>query len=72
MLADGQQLGDDGLAKLITKNLTLSGRAFLDALYLDLCDALGEGDSLDDDISAVMLEFKSAETQSFHKKVAIT
>lgn len=72
VLADGQQLGDDGLAKLITKNLTLSGRAFLDALYLDLCDALGEGDSLDDDISAVMLEFKSAETQSFHKKVAIT
>ncbi|MDG2341397.1 MAG: SpoIIE family protein phosphatase [Paracoccaceae bacterium] len=66
VLENGQELGESGLVEIIQSNLHLSGRHFLDALYFDLCKGLAKGDALDDDISAVMLEYNSVETQGPH------
>lgn len=56
-LKSGEELGNEGVAELILENRPNAGRGFLDALYFGLCAKLPEGVSLDDDISAIMVEF---------------
>jgi len=58
-LQSGQELGDDGVVELVRNNIAFTGKEFLDALYIGLRAELPEKGSLDDDISAIMVEYQS-------------
>ena len=61
VLKSGKEVSDDGLAEIIHENLTKTGRSFLDGLYISLLSSLPKGGSLDDDISAIMVEYLSGQ-----------
>lgn len=53
---DGRELGEDGLAGIVRRNLALTGDRFLDALQWDVERFSGSGDFADD-ISAILYEY---------------
>lgn len=57
MLPSGEMLEEKGLAKLIENSRHLQGRQFLESLYHCLWKQLPEAQQLDDDVSAILLEF---------------
>lgn len=58
-IGDGKYLGEDGLKGLILSGRHLKGKAIIDSLYEGLCHQRPNGVALDDDISAIMLEYRS-------------
>jgi len=56
-LSTGVDLGEDGVAQLMRESSTLTGRKFIDSLYFGLRAKLPERGELDDDISAIMVEY---------------
>lgn len=56
-MPDGSLLEERGLAELIQRFRNLSGRAFLDALYDGLMGMMSDEHELDDDVSAIMLDY---------------
>lgn len=54
---DGQELGEEGLARILRRNRILTARAFLEALMWDLGAHAG-GRDFPDDISGVLFEFQ--------------
>ena len=52
----GAMLGEEGLARLLTKRSDLTGPALLEALLWDLADFAGE--DFGDDVSGAMLHFR--------------
>lgn len=57
LLPDGTMLEETGLTKLIEQVRNLRGRAHLDALFNGLMSEMDGAHELDDDVSAIMLEF---------------
>lgn len=55
--ADGQELGEAGLARILRRNRMLTARAFLEALMWDLATH-ADGRDFPDDISGVLYEFQ--------------
>jgi phosphoserine phosphatase RsbU/P len=53
----GHELGEDGLAGMITSNAPLVGMAFLDAMVWDL-QAYAGGKDFRDDVSAFLIEYR--------------
>jgi sigma-B regulation protein RsbU (phosphoserine phosphatase) len=53
----GEELGEDGLARLVRRNLALGGEEFLDALQWDVEAWAGSAD-LADDMSGVLLDWR--------------
>ena len=62
MLGDGTVLNQSGLRDLLISKLNLRGKDFLYGLYARLMEQLPIGGALDDDVSAIMLEFRSTQT----------
>ena len=56
-LPEGKMLEEHGLIELIRQARHLKGRAFLDAIYNGLWCRLPDAHQLDDDVSAIMLEY---------------
>jgi sigma-B regulation protein RsbU (phosphoserine phosphatase) len=56
-LPEGKMLEEHGLKGLIEQARHLNGRAFLDAIYNGLWCRLPDAHQLDDDVSAIMLEY---------------
>jgi phosphoserine phosphatase RsbU/P len=56
----GAELGSDGLADMVRRNIVLRGERFLDALQWDLEHFAGGGDFADD-VSAVLFEWRGSE-----------
>ncbi|TNJ45618.1 fused response regulator/phosphatase [Phaeobacter sp. B1627] len=58
-LKDGSMLDTEGLVNLVERcNRNQSGKAFLDELYQNLTDVMGDDKGLEDDISATLFEFQ--------------
>lgn len=57
--AAGNELGEDGLARLLARNAALSGPALLEALVWDL-EALSNGAGFRDDLSGVLFDYRGA------------
>ncbi len=55
--AEGRQVGEAGLERLVARNLARSGQDFLVAL-VDEVRVVSDGAEFDDDISAVLFEFR--------------
>lgn len=53
---DGEELGEEGLARLLARSAGLSGAAFFEALTWDL--AAHAGEEFRDDVSGVLVEFQ--------------
>ena len=62
MLSDGTVLNQSGLRELLISQLNLKGKDFLDGLYARLMEQLPKGGALDDDVSAIMVEFRSTQS----------
>lgn len=58
--ATGRELGDDGLADLVRRNLPLRAEAFLDSLQWDLECFAGSADFADD-VSAVLFDWRGSD-----------
>ena len=58
--ATGRELGDDGLADLVRRNLPLRAEAFLDSLQWDLERFAGSADFADD-VSAVLFDWRGSD-----------
>ena len=56
-LPDGEFLEECGLADLIEQSRDLTGRPFLTALYNGLWQKMPDAHQLEDDVSAIMLEY---------------
>jgi sigma-B regulation protein RsbU (phosphoserine phosphatase) len=60
MLPDGRQLGDEGLRDLARRvTPTANGREFIEDLYWQLSQVTGAGNSLEDDVSAMLLDYRN-------------
>lgn len=61
ILKDGKPLENDGLKRMLRQGLHRTGSGFLEALYSEINACLPDGGTLEDDFSAIMLEFKSSQ-----------